>query len=190
MSKICKKSFCEKSVENRLQAVDPGGKVAILGAVGSKVPPKSETLFGETAMRKTRRNFNDSELSLFGTLFFKAPDMTAARGHGSMPHDNNDPDVLKQIKACRYSVVTQIVGQYAKRFFRTTLTPWTGSSVRRVEVELQADAKNLRGYNFLSIRIGDNTVWLTQKDARNLAQVLNASANSCNANWRKSSITI
>jgi hypothetical protein len=99
-------------------------------------------------------------------------------------------DSFRQVKTCRYSVMTRMLGVFAKRIFATTLTPWGGSGIRTVEVEIQADSANLRGYDFLNIRIGDKTVWMSQKDARNLAQVLNAAANSCNANWRKSSVTI
>lgn len=140
-------------------------------------------------MRKIRRNFNDSELSLFGTLHYTKPTPDTGRGQGSMG-DTSCMDSLRQVKTCRYSVMTRIFGVFAKRVFATTLTPWGGNSIRTVEVEVQADASNLRGYDFLNIRIGDKTVWMSQKDARNLAQVLNAAANTCNANWRKSSITI
>jgi len=140
-------------------------------------------------MRKVRRNFNDSELSLFGTLNFTKPTPDTGRGQGSMG-DISYIDSFRQVKTCRYSVMTRIRGMFAKRIFATTLTPWGGSGIRTVEVEIQADSADLRGYDFLNIRIGDKTVWMSQKDARNLAQVLNAAANSCNANWRKSSITI
>ena len=140
-------------------------------------------------MRKVRRNFNDSELSLFGTLHYTKPTHSTGRGQGSMGSGQSSMDVFRQIKTCRYSVMTRIFGVFAKRVFATTLTPWGGSGIRTVEVEIQADTSDLRGYGFMNVRIGDKTVWISQKDARNLAQVLNAAANSCNANWRKSSIT-
>lgn len=140
-------------------------------------------------MRKVRRDFNDSELSLFGTLYHAKPTHSTGRGQGSMGSGQSSMDVFRQIKTCRYSVMTRMFGQFAKRVFATTLTPW-GVGIRTVEIEIQADAADLRGYHFMSVRIGDKTVWMSQKDARNLAQVLNAAANSCNAHWRKSSVTI
>ena len=140
-------------------------------------------------MRKIRRNFNDSELSLFGALYHTTPPTySTGRGQGSMGNESS-ADSSRQIKECRYSVLTRTIGMFAKRVFATTLTPWGGSGIRTVEVEIQADTSTLRGYGFMNVRIGDKTVWISQKDARNLAQVLNAAANSCNANWRKSSIT-
>jgi hypothetical protein len=84
-------------------------------------------------------------------------------------------------------------GLFAHRVFRMANLRSVGS-IKSATISIQADAADLKGYGFMDVVItkGDDTIFwfgLSPKDARNLAQMLNAAANSSGATWRKSSIT-
>ena len=149
----------------------------------------------EKRAMKTRRKFNDSEMSLFSSVYAFPSTATAtpdtARGRGTVESSVYGSVVRK----CVYSVRTAMgfSGLFAHRVFRMANWQFAGS-VKSATISIQADAADLKGYGFMDVVItkGDDTTFsfgLNAKDARNLAQMLNAAANSTGATWRKSSIT-
>jgi len=149
-------------------------------------------------MRKTRRNFNDSEMSLFATVETTwnyancmPPAASEARGHGT-----TEPRYGEQSRSCRYSVKTTFrprANMFVRMFKVVLDRSYTGASLKSASVCVNGGS-NLRGMGYMEVSLhhkdGTTTVVeLTSGEARHLAQVLNAASNSCNANWRKSSVT-
>lgn len=141
-----------------------------------------------------RKRLNDLEMSLFATVkcddVFGAPVVDAnGRGKGDAGMNTYGTKVRK----CRYTVLTRKFGTGMVRSFRVLLNSLLISEVHSATVDVVAPSDT--GVGFMKVRINkkDGGVLdfnLSQSDARNLAQMMNAASNSCNTKWRKSSITI
>lgn len=144
---------------------------------------------------KTIKTLSDSEMPLFAGVWALSSSTqvtpNSGRGNGSTRNIYG-----KQTRKCRYSVRTQSEGIYAKREIRVAKeSGGVGSDFMGAMISVQARASDLRGYGMMTVsmenRDGTKTYMLINaSEARHLAQALNAAANSCNCNWRKSSLGI
>ncbi len=135
--------------------------------------------------------FNEAQMALFTV---KAPN--ARRGRGQDPASVNAYSASsEERKKCIYSVQTRVSAVNSAHLKRVWNLPLHGPLYFKegaIEVEMQADTKDGIGYGFATVTIhhGDTRMYLTLegKTIRNLAQMLNAVANSSRSQWRKSSI--
>lgn len=142
-----------------------------------------------------RKRLNDSEMSLFASVKcgipFREPiKESCGRGSG----DATDNTYSTNLRKCRYTVLTRQFGICLARSFRVLIGDMPSSQYPSATVDVLTHPTG-KGMGFLELRFNkkDGTevaMNLSQSDARNLAQMLNAGANSCNTVWRKSSITI
>jgi hypothetical protein len=80
------------------------------------------------------------------------------------------------------------------RSFRVLLNGAFSGKFHSAAVEVLTD-NSRKGLGFMDVRLNHKdgsviTFNLSQSDARNLAQMLNAASNSCDSTWRKSSVNI
>lgn len=149
----------------------------------------------------TANLFTDSQMEIFGVKT-----ATSKRGRGIVP-GTTEPYLIgfvgsmrRVVKQCVYSVVTKVnpwAGGFLSREFRLPMN-YAGGIKRECQAEMivtiQADRSNNVGYGFCTLTIHDKAKNTTldlcvyAADIRNMAQTLNAAANSCGATWRKSSI--
>jgi hypothetical protein len=144
---------------------------------------------------KTIKTLSDAEMPLFAGVWTLSSSTqvtpNCGRGNGSTQNAYG-----KQVRKCRYSVRTQSNGFYTHREIRVAKeSGGVGSDFRGATITVQAKSSDLRGYGMMTIcmenRDGTKTsVLINASEARHLAQALNAAANSCNCNWRKSSLGI
>jgi hypothetical protein len=148
-------------------------------------------------MKSKNTSFFESELPLFvglnGQAGLTAPN--GRRGTGSETTDTNLLDGYQHPhRACVYGVATRwaSTGMFAIRTFVCRLTG--ASKAGRCVIRLQADShRQVKGYGFMEMTMvkedGSHFVMvMNARDARSMAQTLNAAANSCNAMWRKRNI--
>jgi hypothetical protein len=142
-----------------------------------------------------RKRLNDSEMSLFASVTTE-PVFTVAvkEAHGRGNGDASENTYGKQIRKCRYTVVTRMFGIGMNRSFRVLLNGAFSGKFHSAAVEVLTD-NSRKGLGFMDVRLNHKdgsviTFNLSQSDARNLAQMLNAASNSCDSTWRKSSVNI
>jgi hypothetical protein len=142
-----------------------------------------------------RKRLNDSEMSLFASVTTE-PVFTVAvkEAHGRGNGDASENTYGKQIRKCRYTVVTRMFGIGMNRSFRVLLNGAFSGKFHSAAVEVLTD-NSRKGLGFMDVRLNHKdgsviTFNLSQSDARNLAQMLNAASNSCDSTWRKYSVNI
>jgi hypothetical protein len=143
-----------------------------------------------------RKRLNDSEMSLFASVMTEPWfNVTVKDTHGRGNGDASENTYGKQIRKCRYTVVTRMFGGLGMaRSFRVMLNGAFSGKFHSAAVEVLTD-NSRRGLGFMDVRLNHKdgsviTFNLSQSDARNLAQMLNAASNSCDSTWRKSSVNI
>lgn len=140
---------------------------------------------------KTGNLFTDAEMAIFGVAQPKAK-----RGRGLTPgtHDGySAPDAAR--RKCVYSVNTRQGSICISRDYTLPLFGMSKPDDRtgRLEITIRADPTTRTGYKFATVVMqtmdGNWHGWSVDVlTLRNMAQVFNAAANSCGAEWRKSSI--
>jgi len=142
-----------------------------------------------------RKRLNDSEMSLFASVTTEPVFTVAVKdSHGRGNGDASENTYGKQIRKCRYTVVTRMFGIGMNRSFRVLLNGAFSGKFHSAAVEVLTDNSG-KGLGFMDVRLNHKdgsviTFNLSQSDARNLAQMLNAASNSCDSTWRKSSVNI
>jgi len=142
-----------------------------------------------------RKRLNDSEMSLFASVKCEMPfDAPVKESCGRGSGDATYSTYGRNLRKCRYTVLTRQFGIGLARSFRALIGDMSISQYPSATVDVLSHADG-KGLGFLDLRFNkvDGTVvslTLSQSDARNLAQMLNAGANSCNTMWRKSSLTL
>jgi hypothetical protein len=142
-----------------------------------------------------RKRLNDSEMSLFASVTTEPVFTVAVKdSHGRGNGDASENTYGKQIRKCRYTVVTRMFGIGMNRSFRVLLNGAFSGKFHSAAVEVLTD-NSRKGLGFMDVRLNHKdgsviTFNLSQSDARNLAQMLNAASNSCDSTWRKSSVNI
>jgi hypothetical protein len=148
-------------------------------------------------MKSKNPSFFESEMPLFVGSSTQAG-LTAPngrRGSGAeTTEDNMYTGYERTPRACVYGVATRwaVGGAYAIRTFVCRLTG--ASKAGRCVIRLQAEtSRRMKGYGFMEVIMTKEDgstfcVLLNARDARSMAQTLNAAANSCNAMWRKRNI--
>ena len=140
---------------------------------------------------QTGNLFTDAEMALFGVAEPKAK-----RGRGLSPGKQDGYIAPAEARRkCVYSVKTQQGSICLSRDYTLPLFGVGTSGIRRgrLDVTVHADSTTRIGHQFASVvmqtRDGQWHVWTVDVlTLRNMAQVFNAAANSCGAEWRKSSI--
>lgn len=142
-----------------------------------------------------RKRLNDSEMSLFASVMTEPVFKSALKDtHGRGNGDASESTYGKQVRKCRYTVATRMFGTAMARSFKVLLNGAFSGKFHSATVDMVTDSSG-KGLGFMDVRLNnkDGTVQrfsLSQSDARNLAQMLNAASNSCDSTWRKSSINI
>jgi hypothetical protein len=142
-----------------------------------------------------RKRLNDSEMSLFASvLSADVFNVTVKDSHGRGNGDASENTYGTQIRKCRYTVVTRMFGCGMARSFKVLLNGAFSGKFHSATVDVLTGT-NRKGLGFMDVRLNhkDGSVTsfnLSQSDARNLAQMLNAASNSCDSKWRKSSVNI
>ena len=142
-----------------------------------------------------RKRLNDSEMSLFASVVsvFDVP-VKDVCGRGNADLDKTYYGT--PIRKCRYTVFTRFLTNNYARSFKAVLRGMfgAGQTLKSASADVLTKYGTMQGLGLMTIRLNKNDGTaiefdVSQADARNLAQMLNAAANSCNATWRKSSIT-
>jgi hypothetical protein len=142
-----------------------------------------------------RKRLNDSEMSLFASvLSADVFNVTVKDSHGRGNGDASENTYGTQVRKCRYTVVTRMFGTGMARSFKVLLNGAFSGKFHSATVDVLT-GHNRKGLGFMDVRLNhkDGSVIsfnLSQSDARNLAQMLNAASNSCDSTWRKSSVNI
>ena len=142
-----------------------------------------------------RKRLNDSEMSLFASVKCEMPfDAPVKESCGRGSGDATQSTYGRNLRQCRYTVLTRQFGIGLARSFRAFIGDMSISKYHSATVDVLTHADG-KGLGFLDLRFNKSdgttvSMALSQSDARNLAQMLNAGANSCNTMWRKSSLTL
>ena len=137
---------------------------------------------------QTGNLFTDAEMALFGVVQPKAK-----RGRGLTPGTVGYRANTTIRRQSIYSVRTTGHSASLNRDYTLPLFGGFSSPSGKLYVSVGGDVVSRIGHNFatVSIRTQDgrwSTVIADASTLRNMAQVFNAAANSCCAEWRKSSI--